>query len=91
MNAGFAWLRGGHAMPALTSMLGVWMDERLTARQTPWSVADGKGRAAETVPQNLRAMEKLKIAVVSLSGGTVVNRKSVPPRRAESVAVASGR
>ena len=54
-------------------------------------VVGGKGRAAETVPQNLRAMEKLKIAVVSLSGGTVVNRKSVPPKRAESVAVASGR
>ena len=49
------------------------------------------GRAEETVPQNLRAMEKLKIAVVSLSGGTVVSRKSVSPMRAESVADARGR
>ena len=51
----------------------------------------GTGHAEETVPQNLRVMEKLKMAVVSLSGGTLVNRKSVSPKRAESVADARGR
>ena len=59
---------GGHVVPASNPL------ELAPMGHSPSLRRGGMDRTEARAPQNLRAMEKLKMAVVSLSGGTVVNR-----------------